>query len=170
MKAKTKPPVAVIAAVVLLCLFLIFIHITSGIFARYTMKIKNPDNSVRGAAFDVSAEADTEHPVSIVADGTDENGIAAYTVTVKNDSEAAVRYVATIKLNDEDKAKLDDSSDKLSFSGYLAANSSAEKQVTLDMFEYFKQNDRYGTFSNDDISGSKGKFPFTVSVKFTQVD
>lgn len=169
MKAKTRPPIAIIAASVLLCLVLVSVHMTSGMFARYTVQAQS-DDAARAAAFNVSAEADTYHPVSIIADGTDENGVATYTVKVKNNSEITVRYDAVVKLKGEDKAKFDDSTDKLSFSGELAPNSDAEKQLTFDMSEYFKQNDKYNTFSNDDISGSKGKCPFTVSVKFTQID
>ena len=170
MKAKTKPPVATFAAVALLCLVLVSIHMTSGIFARYTVKADMPDNTSRVAAFNVSAQAPTESPVTIVADGTDTNGIATYTVRVNNDSETAVQYDAVVNLKDEDKKKFKSSEDQLRFSGYLDVNGVAQKQLTFDMSEYFQQNDKYNTFSNEDISGNTGKCPFTVNVRFTQVD
>ena len=170
MKSKRKPPISIIAASVLLCLVLVSVHITSGMFARYIVSADNPDNDSRAAAFHVSAQAPTEAPVTIVADGTDTNGRATYTVRVKNDGETAVKYDAVVSLKDEDKAKFRDSEAQLSFDGFLDVNGVAEKQLTFDMSEYFQQNDKYSTFSNDDISGNMGKCPFTVDVKFTQVD
>lgn len=173
MRYKSKPSVAAVAAAALLCLVLISMHMTAGVFARYTVKAESPedDGTARVAGFSVSAEAPTENPVTIIANGTDENGIAAYAVKVKNNSETAVKYIAKVSFNDEDdRIKLDDNDDKLTFSGYLAPTEEAENTVTFDMSEYFEKNDKWSTFSNDDISGENGKVPFNVDVRFTQVD
>lgn len=176
MKSTKRPPIAVVAAAALLCLVLISINMTSGVFARYTVSANSPDDDsgARAAVFDVSAEADAEHPVSIIADGTDENGITTYTVNIKNNSETAVRYQAVVNFTGEHAAenteKFDNSNSQLTFTGELVPNAAAERQLTFDMSQYFTQNDRYSTFSNDDISGSKGKAPFAVYVNFTQID
>lgn len=169
MKSVKRPPIAIIAAVALLCLVLVSAHFTSGMFARYTVNASS-EGEARVASFDVSAEAMTESPVAIIANGTDENGKSEYTVTIKNHSETAVRFEAAVVFNDEDKAKFDDSDGKLTFSGDLAPNGEAEKTITLDMSAYFEENDKYSTFSNDDISGNQGQAPFEVLVTFTQID
>lgn len=44
MKAKSKPPIAVIAAAALLCLVLVSMSMASGMFARYTVKAENPED------------------------------------------------------------------------------------------------------------------------------
>ncbi|MBQ3331776.1 MAG: hypothetical protein IJG87_11440 [Ruminococcus sp.] len=176
MKAKSKPPIAVIAAAALLCLVMVSMSMASGMFARYTVKASSPDDDsdARTAAFAVSAEAPTESPVTIIPDGTDDNGKAVYTVRVKNDSEVAVRYEAVVNFTGEhaaeNKEKFDNSDDQLTFTGELAPMEEKDETLTLDMSAYFDENDRYATFSNDDISGSKGKAPFEVNVKFTQID
>lgn len=175
MKSKTRFPVPMMVAAALLWLVLISIHLTSGMFARYTVNARD-EGSARAAAFNVSAEADASSPVSIIADGTDNNGKAVYTVRVKNDGETAVRYEAVVSFTgeqaEENKERFDGGDDQLTFSGYLNTNDVAEKQITFDMSAYFEtsENDKWNTFSNDDISGNQGKCPFEVSVKFTQVD
>lgn len=165
-----------IAVAALLCLVLVSMSMTSGMFARYIAKAgsSDDDSAASVAAFAVSAEAPTEDPVTIIADGTDENGKAVYTVKVKNDSEVAVRYEAVVEFTGEQATenaeKFDDSDDKLTFTGELAPKEEKEEQLTLDMSAYFDSNDKYATFSNDDISGNKGKAPFEVNVKFTQIN
>lgn len=177
MKAKSKPPIAVIAAAALLCLVLVSMSMASGMFARYTVKAENPedDSDARAAAFAVSAEEPTENnPVTIIADGTDDNGKTVYTVKVKNNSEVAVRYEAVVEFTGEQATenteKFDNTDEQLTFTGYLAPTEVKEETLTMDMSAYFETNDKYNTYSNDDISGDKGKAPFEVNVKFTQVD
>lgn len=178
MKAKSRPPIVVIAAAALLCLVLVSMSMTSGVFARYTAKAENPeeDSAAQVAAFAVSVEEPTEsqNPVTIIADGTDDNGKAVYTVKVKNDSEVAVQYEAVVNFTGEkateNAEKFDNTDDQLTFTGYLAPTEAKEETLTLDMSAYFEENDKYNTYSNDDISGDKGKAPFEVNVKFTQVD
>ena len=176
MKKKSRPPIAAIAAAALLCLVLVSMSMASGMFARYTTKAESPedDSAAKAAAFKVSAEAPTENPVTIIADGTDDNGKAVYTVKVKNDSEVAVRYEAVVNFTGEkateNAEKFDNTDGQLSFTGELAPAEEKDETLTLDMSAYFEENDKYNTYSNDDISGSKGKAPFEVDVKFTQID
>ena len=140
------------------------------------MKAESPDddNSAGAAAFNVSAEASTVDPVTIIANGTDDSGKAVYTVRIKNDSEVAVRYQAEVEFTGEqateNAAKFDNSDNQLRCSGEIPPNSEDEKTLTMDMSAYFESNDRYNTFRNDDISGDQGKAPFEVRVTFDQID
>lgn len=180
MKQKSKPPIAAIAAAALLCLVVVSMHMTSGMFARYISKAENPedDSAAQVAAFKVSAEEATEsqNPITIIANGTDDNGKAVYTVKVKNDGDTAVKYEAKVVFPEDptthetDESKFVNDNDQLTFTGYLAPTEAKEETLTLDMSAFFEENDKYNTYSNDDISGDKGKAPFEVNVKFTQVD
>ena len=169
MTTKRRVPVSVVLAAVILCLVLVSAHFASGIFARYTANAEH-DDGARTAGFAVSAEGPTENPITIVNNGTDESGKAEYTVKIKNGSETAVRYEAAVVFeNAEDASKFDDD---LSFSGDLGPGEEAEHTLVLDMSAYFatEANDKYSTFSNDDMSGDSGKAPFTVPVKLTQIN
>lgn len=169
MTTKRRIPVSVILAAVVLCLVLVSAHILSGMFARYIAKAEHNEGAGT-AGFAVSAEGPTENPITIINNGTDESGKAEYTVKVKNDSETAVRYEAEVVFeNAEDASKFDDD---LNFSGDLDPGEEAEHTLVLDMSAYFatEANDKYSTFSNDDMSGDSGKAPFTVPVKFTQIN
>lgn len=169
MKTKRRTPVSVVLAVVVLVLVLVSAHFASGMFARYTVNAA-ADEDFRVAAFSVAAEPSTENPVTIINNGTDDSGRAEYTVKLKNSGETAVRYKATVIFdNAEDAAKFDDD---LTFTGDLAPGEEAEETITLDMSAYFasEHNDKYATFRNDDMSGSKGEAPFDVAVTFTQID
>lgn len=173
MRYRRRTSAPIILAASLLCLVLVSGHFVSGILARYTLGGSGED-STRAAAFAVSATADEASPVSIVSDGTDENGKATYDVTVKNDGETAVRYVATVVFTGDDAqenaGKFGSANDELTFTGVLEPNAEAVETVTLDMSDYFETNNKWSTFSNDDISGVKGKAPFSVNVTFTQID
>lgn len=114
--------------------------------------------------------------MTIIANGTDDSGKAVYTVKVKNDSETAVSYEAKVifpedpTTHETDESKFVNDNDQLTFTGYLAPKEEKDETLTFDMSAYFDTNDKYSTFSNDDISGESGKAPFDVSVKFTQAD
>lgn len=175
MKTKTRPPFIMIAAAVLLCLVLVSASLTSGMFARYTARANNPEDDLaaRTAGFNASAEAPTD-PVTIIANGTDENGKAEYLVKVKNDSETAVKYEAKVVFPEDPTTHVSDAdkfdNDQLTFTGTLDPKEEKEETLTFDMSAYFQTNDKYNTFRNDDMSGNKGKAPFDVDVKFTQIN
>lgn len=173
MKKEHRTPVPVTIAFVLLCLVLISAHFASGMLARYVVEATRQDTTIV-ASFDVDAVADETTPVSIVADGTDENGKAQYTVTVKNTGETAVHYEAQVVFTGDDAqenaALFDNSDDQLTFDGDLVPGEQADETITLDLSGAFDANDKYSTFSNDDISGSNGTAPFKVIVTFTQLD
>lgn len=173
MKKERRTPIPVTAAFVLLCLVLVSSLLVSGIFARYTAK-GDGNSEAHVASFGVQATADEVNPVTITADGTDNNGKATYTVTVKNTGEVAVSYEATVTFTgadaQENASKFDAANDHLTFTGELEVGEEAMKTVTFDMSDDFDTNDQYDTFSNDDISGNKGTVPFEVHVTFTQID
>lgn len=173
MNKERRTPIPVIIAFALFSAVLISSHFMSGMFARYIAEGSGED-TVRVAAFGVEATADEISPVTITADGTDDNGKAEYTVTVRNTGEVAVSYEATVEFTGDDAqtnaALFDPSGDKLTFTGDLEVGAEAQQTVTLDMSESFEANDKWSTLSNDDISGGSGKAPFTVTVTFRQID
>ena len=173
MKTKRRTPVSIVLAAAVLCLVLVSAHFASGMFARYTVKVDG-EGEASVASFSVSAEPPTESPVTIINNGTDDSGKTAYTIKVKNSGETAVRYAAVVSFTGENATEnaemFDDSDDQLTFSGDLAPGEEAEETVTLDMSAYFATNDKYDTFSNDDMSGNSGKAPFEVNVTFTQIN
>ena len=94
-KSNKKTPIVFYVGILLACLTLVSIHMTSGLYARYTTSASGQD-SARVARFEV-----TETLQVIRADGTTENtfvvgdvlrpGVSTtYTFTVKNNSEVAV--------------------------------------------------------------------------------
>ena len=90
-KAKLNIPMC--AAVVLLFLTLLSIHLTSGLFARYTTTVTASD-SARVAKFDVDVTADIK---DITVD-CEQSDSGTFILTVNNKSEVAVIYVLKIKL------------------------------------------------------------------------
>lgn len=89
-KAKLNIPMC--AAAVLLFLTLLSIHLTSGLFARYTTTVTASD-SARVAKFDVGVTADKK---DITVDCAQSDS-GTFILTVTNNSEVAVNYVIKIK-------------------------------------------------------------------------
>ena len=92
-KAKLNIPMC--AALVLLFLTMLSIHLTSGLYARYTAAAEAGD-SARVAKFDVSAVVDE----AITLDCTEGDMTAECKIAVTNDSEVAVSYSVTIVFNE----------------------------------------------------------------------
>lgn len=91
-KAKLNIPMC--AALVLLFLTLVSIHMTSGLYARYVATATGTD-SARVAKFDVAASLDKEELIIDCATTTTKSG--DYIITVQNNSEVAIGY--TLKVN-----------------------------------------------------------------------
>lgn len=91
-KAKLNIPMC--AALVLLFLTMLSIHLTSGLYARYTATSTASD-SARVAKFDVTAAV---QPV----DGKE----GEFTLTVTNNSEVAVEYQVVVTLSDRLDAEI----------------------------------------------------------------
>ena len=173
MRKERRTPIPAVIAFALLCAVLISSHFVTGMYARYTIQ-EDGEGVVRVASFGAEATADEVDPVTITADGTDDSGKAVYTVTVKNTGEVTVRYTAAVEFTgddaEENAAKFDASNGNLTFTGVLGPGGTEQRIVTFDMSAYSETNDKWSTYSNDDISGVSGKAPFTVTVRFTQID
>ena len=78
--SKVKFNIPMCMALILLFLTILSIHVTSNLYARYTVSSESND-SARVAKFDVTAEVQPK-----------ENEASKFTVSVKNKSEVAVRY------------------------------------------------------------------------------
>ncbi|MBR2445481.1 MAG: hypothetical protein IKB28_02300 [Clostridia bacterium] len=117
-KSNKKTPIVFYVGILLACLTLVSIHMTSGLYARYTTSASGQD-SARVARFEV-----TETLQVIKADGTTEStfvvgdvlrpGVSTtYTFTVKNNSEVAVSLTVqntkyTIKNTSTDTSRISD--------------------------------------------------------------
>ena len=94
-KAKLNIPMC--AALVLLLLTMVSIHLTSGLYARYTTTSSGSD-SARVAKFDVVGEFGED----ITLDCSKNETSGAYEITVKNNSEVAIKYVLYVTLRSKD--------------------------------------------------------------------
>ena len=148
MKRKKKIPASMSAAAILLCLILLSAHYTTGMYARYTTRAAG-DDLARAASFQVSADADPSTPVVNI----EHHGSGVYKITVRNDSDVAVRYVAHVTSSDPEANAL---FKNLVYSGELEPHSDSKPvAVKLDMEEY---------------DGTETEIPFDVIVTFTQIN
>lgn len=100
---KTKLNIPMCAAAVLLFLTLLSIHLTSGLFARYTTTVTASD-SARVAKFDVDVTADIE---DITVDCAQSDS-GTFILTVTNNSEVTVRYTLILTLLENKQIKATD--------------------------------------------------------------
>ena len=94
-KAKVNIPMC--AALVLLLLTMISIHITSGLYARYTTTASG-SASARVAKFDVNASLSEDVIVDCSANETS----GEYQITIENNSEVAIKYILYVTLKSKD--------------------------------------------------------------------
>ena len=88
-KAKLNIPMC--AALILLFLTMISIHLTSGLYARYVATATGSD-SVRVAKFDVTGSGSD----AVTVDCRDSDNSGKYLITVTSNSEVTVRYTITV--------------------------------------------------------------------------
>ena len=167
MKRKNRISKILRVAGVLLCLVMVTSYFSSGMLARYVTRA-NGDDTARIAALKVSAETVEKTDAATAFTRT-------YEVTLKNDSDVAVRYEASPVLELPKGAKGDaaitgDEVDNGVFSGNLAPHTEEKVTLTLDLTGLELGADAFASFDNDDISGEVGKLSFTVTVVFTQID
>lgn len=168
MKQTKKPCYAMRAACVLLCLVLISVHLVTGLYARFINKAVGSDSS-RAAAYRVSAVM------------TGESG--TYEIALSNRSEAAARYSVTfettpgmytsVKLNDltadinaEGKAEFPNV-------GALAPKGNGSLTLVLTpnpVYTGSGSDDTVLDFSNESTSSAENELPFTVTVRYVQVN
>ena len=163
-KAKLNIPMC--AALVLLFLTMLSIHLTSGLYARYTATSTASD-SARVAKFDVTAVV---QPV----DGKE----GEFTLTVTNNSEVAVEYSIEISLSDALSVTVDGTkkvpasgASSVSFtndSWKLAPNAENPAAHTL---QFDVENWEGRTVSDKDNGETEPvSFGFTVNVTAQQID
>lgn len=146
MKTKRNIPASMSAAAILLCLILLSAHYTTGMYARYATRAAGDDRA-RAASFRVSASPVASGPVVIR-----DNGEGSYDVTIRNDSEVAVRYVAVVTSTDREANELFKS---IELRGELEPQTEKTLPLPLHMADY---------------TGTETEIPFDVIVTFTQID
>lgn len=168
-KAKVNIPIC--AALVLLFLTMVSIHMTSGLYARYT-STSTASDSARVAKFDV--DANKQDDVTVICDIDGDNG--DYVITVNNKSEVAIKYNidlvfdkalfagVELKIGETKGVVLDDKTVKFSDVGLLAPGGNMDHTVTFHVTNW-------ETITKD-MTGIKGttELSFTARVHAVQVD
>ena len=92
-KTSQKLNIPMLVACVLLCLTMLSLHLTAGLYARYTTSGQAED-AARVAAFKVT-ESDSilEETIAI----NDSPGSTEYEIKVTNESETAIRYTVSVE-------------------------------------------------------------------------
>lgn len=161
-------------AFLLICLVILSAYMMGGLLAKYTASGSGED-SARVAKFDVKVTGAAEDVEIAAAQDTD---TGLYQITVKNDSEVAVRYTihVTIAPGDENKdGQPDFASDDISCviqrggavsnEGTLAVGAAeAVHTLTFTVVDWAAVT-QFMTGTNDEVS-----FTFTVNVNVEQID
>lgn len=155
---KAKMNIPMCAACVLLCLTLFSIHLTSGLYAKYTAK-GNGEDDARVAKFDVDVVGSEDIAVryNTVTDNV-------YEFEVTNKSEVAVEYQITVTdLSSNGVVSVLDSN-----SGQLAANGGAkDHKLTFAVDDWAE----VGSLLVDKTGGSTVvPLDFTVTIDVVQID
>lgn len=97
-KSNKKTPIVFYVGIVLACLTLISVYMTSGLYARYTTRATSSD-SARVAKFRVTntltvidSKGDEVNRFTMIEDSLIPGESTTYTFAVQNDSEVAVRF------------------------------------------------------------------------------
>lgn len=88
---ENKLNILLCVASVLLCLTLLSIYMTCGLYAKYVTTTTDND-SARVARFDVSATEASDQPDTIKLTAADSNSNGTYRFTITNNSEVLVKY------------------------------------------------------------------------------
>lgn len=175
MKKKNKALRILSAALVLLCLVLITGSFNTGMLARYATKASGSD-AAEIASFSVAASSS---PSKEAQEGSN---MAGYEITLTNNSETAVAYVARVSFPEELEAdrigvQIRSGEDwetmtDLCFRGQLKPGGNETAEIRLDLGAYLEslEYDSFYTFRNDDIGGGEETVPFQVIVTFTQMN
>ena len=180
-KYRRKVNIPMCAASILLCLVLFSTYFMSGIFARYTTSMA-VSGSARVAKFDTKLTSQPgELTFTPAWNGTKYAADSeTFTLSIKNDSEAAVRYAirlvfanasanGCIKVTNTGAA-LDDDSIWVIPGGTLASGTSATVDVTFsfDPDAFAKGYTPEG--ENGSLKTGETTFDFNTFVTFTQID
>lgn len=184
-KAKLNIPIC--AALVLLFLTMVSIHMTSGLYARYTATSTASD-SARVAKFDVATNLDNK---DITIDCAAKENSGEYIIKVKNNSEVTIKYTLTVKLKAKDSGNELESTDltvsiadekdtngdyifeivpfanKMTFTRDTPLAPGGEREHCLQLVV-----SDWGTISKDaeNVETLTREFDVTVDIQVTQVD
>ena len=175
-KQNTKVNIPMCAALVLLLLTMISVHLTSGLYARYTSTASGSD-SARVAKFHV----DSDHSEDVIVDCRSSDS-GTYEITVENQSEVAIKYVLNITFDKDvngtdltvtmkdDGNKVDckfQQNMKFTRDTPLAPGSSRTHEFTFEVHDWRTVTGK----SPDDNAGSYDwELDFTVTINVEQVD
>lgn len=156
---KAKMNIPMCAACVLLCLTLFSMHLTGGLYAKYTAK-GNGEDDARVAKFNVVTTGDADAVAVSTAVVFD-----TYVIKVENKSEVAVEYNMSVALeskseSDGVKASLDKDN------GTLAANASTANTHTLT----FSVLNWDTITANTKAESANINIGFTVTIDVVQID
>ena len=172
---KRKVNIPMCAAFILFVLTLISMHLTSGLYARYTVTGSGSD-SARVAKFDVVV-APSENQTGANVDCAEET-VGSYSFTVTNRSEVAVRYSVKVKFTKKYPATLLEvqldggypsiiTEDEMTF---LGAGELAPLVGTAEHTLYFRVTKRE-LFGGDEAKENvELPVDFTVTVHAEQID
>ena len=176
MKNEHKRPSGCITlriAAVLLCLVLFSMHLTAGLYARYTAKQGGTD-SARVAAFNVDVEGvGNSVTVDYVKGNGQDAGIQRLLIT--NNSEVAVSYDITVEIEDVNfgisvtlngKVLSTDEPTTLKFTdvGQIPPNSSQFCDLEFKVVDW-------GAFTQKkDATKIEGKLEYSITVDVVQID
>lgn len=161
--AKRKNPsrvnIPMCAAGVLLCLTLFSVHLTSGLYAKYTATATGSD-SARVAKFEVDVSGQNLADITCTQSDTDSS---TYTITINNKSEVAVEYTLSVVYNNTAPDGVSADFDGDSDSGQLAVGASAQRELTFTV--------DWAEFTADNTGDSATEtLNFTVNVHIEQID
>ncbi len=156
---KAKMNIPMCAACVLLCLTLFSMHLTGGLYAKYTAK-GNGEDDARVAKFNVVTTGDADAVAVSTAVISD-----TYVITVENNSEVAVEYNMSVALESKsESAGVNASLDK--DNGTLAANASTANTHTLT----FSVLNWDTITENTKAESANINIGFTVTIDVVQID
>lgn len=160
-KTSQKLNIPMLVACVLLCLTMLSLHLTAGLYARYTTSGQAED-AARVAAFKVT-ESDSilEETINFVASPSQNN----YTVTVENQGETAIRYTITAENlygNLPLQFSFDGGSTYTTGSASLSLDMAADSSATLTLSVLWEQEGATAYIGMTDM--------IRISVEAVQID
>ncbi len=163
-----------VAVAILLCTTLLTGHVISGTMAKYVTQGTADSGSARVASFSVAATGDNDS-LSLSVGGT-----VTYTITLKNQSEVAVKPIVSVtftsdisnylvvKLNNHEASFESDEGKTLTWSDVSEMYpGDTEIQLPLTITTDAALPGQLSDVSSDSYTGS---FPFDTQVTFVQID
>ena len=156
---KAKMNIPMCAACILLCLTLFSIHLTSGLYAKYTAK-GNGSDEARVAKFDVDIKGSGADAIDVNCTTTSDS----CTIAVTNNSEVAVKYEMIVS----DLTGITATFNEGKNSGILAANGDTETHTLT--FSVSNWESIGALLKTDPEETAVVSLPFTVTIDVVQID